>query len=85
MLFKLAEGEQMKIATFSAQIVIALFVGIALGIFLARPPKVKAMGSPYYVYVQRVQEGNNIKSALGGSRIIGFSCTAQDCFIATTE
>lgn len=63
----------------------AILVGVALGASLSRPPQVKAIGSALYINVQKVQEGNNVKSPLTGSTYIGFSCTQTDCYVASTE
>jgi len=65
-------------------VTLSLFVGGAIGAYLSRPPKVKAEVYSYYIHVQKVTEGSNVKSATGGNhQIIGFACTAQDCYVAT--
>jgi hypothetical protein len=58
----------------------ALVVGFASGVYLSRPPKVKAAIG--YIYLQKVHEGNNMTPAMSGEPI-GFSCTQQDCYIAS--
>jgi len=63
----------------------AVLLGIIIGAYFVHPPIVRAIGSQYFINVQKVREGNNSKSPLSGSQIIGFSCTSQDCYVATTE
>jgi hypothetical protein len=57
--------------------VTAVFVGVALGVFLSRPPSVKALSG---IRLQKVSEGYN---TVIGSDYIGFACTQTDCYIAT--
>jgi hypothetical protein len=65
-------------------LILAAFVlGAAMGTFLSRPPQVKAASS--MVNLQKVEEGNNPKTLLSGSRYLGFACTQTDCYLATTD
>ena len=64
---------------------IALLLGIIIGAYFGNPRAVKAIGSSYFISVQKVHEGNNAKSAISGSQVIGFACTQEDCYVATTE
>jgi hypothetical protein len=57
----------------------AVLLGAVLGIFLSRPPQVKAALSG--LRVQKVTEGYN---TVQGSQVLGFSCTQENCYIATT-
>lgn len=75
----------MKSVPSAAAIFLALAIGAALGAFLSRPPKVHAIGSQYFISVQKVHEGNNAKSPLTGSQLIGFACTQEDCYVASTD
>jgi hypothetical protein len=73
----------MKSFRLAGAAVLSLFVGGALGAYLSRPPKVKAQGVySYSINVQKVKEGSNAKATVS-HQIIGFACTAEDCYIAT--
>jgi hypothetical protein len=82
---KTKEEESMKSVKSVLTTLTAVLLGGVAGAFLARPPKAHAIGSTYFINVQKVKEGSNAKSALTGSHIIGFACTEQDCYVATTE
>lgn len=75
----------MKSIKSAVTILTAVLVGAVLGAFLSRPPHVKAMGNALYVHLQKVHEGDNMKGAFYGSTFLGFACTQQDCYVATTE
>jgi len=72
----------MKSIRFIGSVVLAFFLGSALGIYLSQPPRVRAQGS-IYVHVQKVREGLNPQAMGSGREIVGFACTQQDCYIAT--
>jgi hypothetical protein len=74
----------MKSVKSAVTLIAAVLGGMVLGMFLSRPPSVKAVSTPYIINVQKVQEGDTVKSMTAGSRFLGFACTQQDCYIATT-
>jgi len=79
---EIAEENPLKSAI---AVALVFILGILSGTYLSRPPKVHAIGSRYYINVQKLEEGQNVKSSLAGSRYLGFSCTQTDCYVASTE
>jgi hypothetical protein len=77
------KGEHMKSLKSSLIILTAVLLGMALGAFLSRPPRVQA--SAHNFYVQKVEEGRNTNRSLWSTGYIGFACTQTDCYIASTE
>lgn len=75
----------MKSVKSVATIFVSILIGAALGAYLSRPPKVQAIGSPFQINLQKVEEGNNNKTINSGSKFLGFACTQEDCYIATSE
>lgn len=66
-------------------IVIALFfaLGVASGAYLSRPPKVKAATNFHLQKLRTSQFGDAITFIVSNDDYVGFSCTAQDCYILT--
>lgn len=57
----------------------AFIIGATLGAYLSHPPQVKAALSG--IRLQKVRDGYN---TVLGSQVLGFACTQEDCYIATT-
>jgi len=55
----------------------AVLIGVAIGMFLTQPPKVKAST---IFHIQRVTAGSNL---LVYDDYVGFACTQQDCYVVT--
>ena len=75
----------MKSVRSIVSICVTLLIGVFLGAHLSYLPTVKAQTfSPTYIHIQKVSAGLNAKNMPADERnIIGFACTATDCYIAT--
>ena len=55
----------------------AVLVGVAIGVLITRPPKVKAST---IFHIQKVTAGSAL---LVYDDYVGFACTQEDCYIVT--
>jgi hypothetical protein len=55
----------------------ALIVGVAIGVLLTQPPRVRAST---IFHIQKVTEGSKL---LVYDEYVGFACTQEDCYIVT--
>jgi hypothetical protein len=72
----------MKSIKSAVPVCVALAVGFASGAYLSRPPKVKASTS-FHIQKLRTSAYGDSSNLVLYDDYVGFSCTAQDCYILT--
>lgn len=61
----------------------AVLLGVLVGVAISRPPTVKAKVWSPYIHLQKLKEGMNVRSSPNDETVLGFSCTQEECYIAT--
>ena len=61
---------------------IALILSFALGAYMAHPPKVRAT-TQFHIQKLRTSQFGDASTLVNYDDYVGFSCTAQDCYILT--